>query len=475
MHLENSRMPGTSGRSNIPRTPYEGKRRLCNMVDVRFEHILQTESFDCGELIVRPGSALVVQTPKGPQIARAVSLPRRELIARTHQHRVIRHANPSDIERADQLAADAKAGVRKALMCVREHRLPMKLVAIEYMLDRSRALVYFTSEQRVDFRALVRDLAKELRVRIEMRQIGVRDGAGIIGGIGPCGHELCCSSFLRSFRNVSIRAPKSQGITLNPQRITGMCGRLKCCLLYEKASYAAAQPFAPRRDRSVLTVQGPGSIVSVDALSRTVYVRFPGGSSQSVHMRDLIVLDVRLSHAELQATMTREEEVLARRRQRSSSGHVADVSFEQSADDYLWDDLESPLSFFGTAHEANKVADRKKNDRASRAQGRKSSDASGGRRAKSTSARGAAKQEAGAQGSGGKQKPGTSKRRRRRRRKSRKPASAEAQAGEKPASQGQGAKRAKVQGKEQGAPSKSRRRRRPKTSGTKPPSGESGE
>lgn len=474
MHLENSRMPGTSGRSNIPRTPYEGKRRLCNMVDVRFEHILQTESFDCGELIVRPGSALVVQTPKGPQIARAVSLPRRELIARTHQHRVIRHANPSDIERADQLAAEAKSGVRKALICVRRHRLPMKLVAIEYMLDRSRALVYFTSEQRVDFRALVRDLAKELRVRIEMRQIGMRDGAGIIGGIGPCGHELCCSSFLRSFRNVSIRAPKSQGITLNPQRITGMCGRLKCCLLYEKPSYSAAQPFAPRRDRSVLTDQGPGSIVSVDALSRTVYVRFPGGSSQSVHMRDLIVLDVRMSQEELRATMTREEEVLARRRQRSSAGHVAEVSFEQSADDYLWDDLESPLTFFGTAHQAHKEADRKQDEHASRARKRKSSKASGGAQAKPT-----AKQGQSTQGTGGKQKAGTGKRRKRRRRKTRKPATSEAKAGEKSApkakrksrGKGKGKAQAQNQGKAQGQATKSRRRRRPAKSESKPPSG----
>lgn len=348
MHLENARMPGTSERSNIPRKPYEGKKRLCNLVDVRFEHILQTESFDCGELIVRPGSQLVVQTPKGPQLARAVSLPRRELIDRTHQHRVIRHATPSDIERAAQLSRDGKEGMRTALRCIRERRLPMKLIGIEYMLDRSRALVYFTSEQRVDFRALVRDLAKALRVRIEMRQIGVRDGTGIIGGIGPCGHELCCSSFLRSFRNVSIRAPKSQGITLNPQRITGMCGRLKCCLLYEKSAYSAARPFAPRRDKSVLTVQGPGTIMSVNALSRTLHVRFPGGSSSTLHMRDVVVLDVKLSREELQATMTREEEVLARRRQRSSSGHVAGVSFEQNADDYLWDDLETPLSFFGT-------------------------------------------------------------------------------------------------------------------------------
>lgn len=456
MHLENSRMPGTSGRSNIPRTPYDGKRRLCNMVDVRFEHILQTESFDCGELIVRPGSALVVQTPKGPQIARAVSLPRRELISRTHQHRVIRHANPSDIERAEQLAAEGKAGVRKALLCVRKHRLPMKLVAVEYMLDRSRALVYFTSEQRVDFRALVRDLAKELRVRIEMRQIGVRDGAGIIGGIGPCGHELCCSSFLRSFRNVSIRAPKAQGITLNPQRITGMCGRLKCCLLYEKPSYTAAKPFAPRRDRSVLTAQGPGSIVSVDALSRTVYVRFPGGSSQSVHMRDLVVLDVRMSHAELQATMTREEEVLARRRQRSSAGHVADVSFEQSADDYLWDDLEAPLSFFGTAYDATKAADKEKSERRSRAKGRRPSS---GERQK----RGAAKS------AGEKEKSGTGKRKKRRRRKSRKTAAASA--GDKPATKAKRSQRDEGASKNKRKSTKSRRRRRPKKSNNKPPSG----
>lgn len=399
MHVENARMPGTSGRSAVPRKPYEGRRQLCNIVEVRFEHILQTHAFDCGELLVRPNDMLVVQTPKGPQLARAVALPERRLVERELVQRVIRRANDRDVETAAQLNVEGRQAMRFALTRVRAQRLPMKLVVVEYMLDRSRALVYFTSESRVDFRNLVRELATELRVRIEMRQIGVRDGTGVIGGIGPCGHELCCSAFLRDFQTVSIREPKEQGITLNPQRITGMCGRLKCCLLYEKQSYTAVRPFTPRQDRSVLTAQGPGSIVEIDALSRKIQVRFPGGTIESIHMRDLIVLDVRLSHEELQATMTREEEVLARRRQKTAGGRVAGISFDSSSDGYLWDDVEQSVSFFDTplelepaksaarAAEAKKARKRKRPGTAEPERKSAAADAAGKESSKATSRR----------------------------------------------------------------------------------------
>lgn len=365
MTLNQARMPGTSGTISTPRKPYGGKYQLCNIVDVKLDNVLQTESFDCGDWIIRPGDTLVVQTARGPSIARAIRLPQRVLIEKSQYQRVIRPATVQDLERDERHKVEAKEAMRQALKCIRALKLDMKLIAIDYMLDRSRALVYFTSENRVDFRQLVRDLARDMRIRIEMRQIGVRDGAGIIGGIGPCGHELCCSSFLRTFQNVSVRAPKLQGITLNPQRITGMCGRLKCCLVYETAAYEAARPFAPRRDRSVLTVDGPASIMSVDALSRTLMVRFPGGSSATVHLRDVIVLDHELTDEELRATMTREEEVMARRRQRSGGGRVAEVNFGQSADDFLWDDLEQPPSFFGTELETTQDSSKTRARRAS--------------------------------------------------------------------------------------------------------------
>lgn len=340
-------MPGTSGRTSVPRKPYDGKKKLCNIVEVRFEHILHTHPFDCGELLVRPGDKLVVEAEKGHQLATAVSQPERRLMDRERLHRVIRRANDRDVHLAEELTEEGRRAARFALGRIRAHQLQMKLVAVEYMLDRSRAVVYFTSDNRVDFRTLVRELAAELRVRIEMRQIGVRDGTGVIGGIGPCGHELCCSTFLRDFGTVAIREPKEQGITLNPQRITGMCSRLKCCLLYEKQSYAEVRPFTPRQDRSVMTAQGPGSIMEIDALARKIQVRFPGGAVESLHMRELIVLDVQLTREQLQATMTREEEVLARRRQKSAGGRVgAQAATDFATDDYLWADVEQKVSFF---------------------------------------------------------------------------------------------------------------------------------
>lgn len=356
MYSENARIPGTKDRSTVPRRPFDGRRQLCNIVEVRFEQVLHAHPFDCGDLIVRPGDQLVVLTEKGPQLAKAVSVPERRLIEVDRVRRVIRKASDHDVRTARELEYEARRAMKFALTRVRFHNLPMKLVVVEYMLDRSRALVYFTSESRVDFRNLVRELAAELRIRIEMRQIGVRDGTGVIGGIGPCGHELCCSSFLRDFQTVSIREPKEQGITLNPQRITGMCGRLKCCLLYEKQSYTAMRPFAPRADRSVMTAQGPASIVEVDTLSRKLQVRFPGGTVESLHMRELIVLDVRLSPEELQATMTREEEVLARRRQKTAGGRVGNqVAAPIAQDDYLWADVEQKISFFSDEERAEET------------------------------------------------------------------------------------------------------------------------
>lgn len=327
------------------RKPFGGKRVLINGVSVKFGGSRHSHVFDCGKLVVRPGDKLVVQTEKGLQLGTAVSLPERRVESNDDVSRIVRRANDTDIRDAETGTRLEERGMRVCVKLIRKLRLSMKLIQVEYLLDTTKAIFYFTSENRVDFRTLVRELAQELKVRIEMRQIGVRDGAGVIGGIGSCGRELCCSSFLRSFQSVSVRHAKAQGLSLNPQKVTGMCGRLKCCLTYEEPVYKEMRKYSPRRNNSVLTANGPGLIREVDPVGRRMTVEFLGGSREMLHLRDVVLLGRRLSDEEMQASQTREEAVMTRRRQRSG-GSRANLDENQLGEEYLWADSEQDLSFF---------------------------------------------------------------------------------------------------------------------------------
>jgi hypothetical protein len=199
------------------------------------------------------------------------------------------------------------------------------------MLDRSRVLFYFSADSRIDFRQLVRDLARQLDVRIEMRQIGVRDGAGLIGGIGPCGKELCCSSFLKSFRSISIRHAKDQGLTLNPKKVSGMCGRLMCCLVYEHPTYRAGKAGAPRVNRAVETELGPGVVTEVDLLRRQLRVLLEGGGNEVFPFSHVIVDN---------STIRRPRDIASQPSRPRQTGGVsrAGTVLEEA---YVWDDAEA--------------------------------------------------------------------------------------------------------------------------------------
>lgn len=342
--LETARQPGHAPHSDVPRPPFGGKRRLINAVAVRFEGGFTTHDFDAGELIIRNGDSLVVQTDKGPMIGRASGLPRRDVKPLHEIKRVLRVADAADLARWEALAAERLQIHRACIGVLRRTRLPMKIVAIEIPLDRSRVLVFFSSEQRVDFRGFVRALAKDVDGRIDMRQLGIRDGAGAVGGIGPCGNELCCSTFLTDFSSISIRFAKDQGLSLNPQRIMGMCGRLKCCLVYEQPVYKDLKRFTPRRRTGVITPRGAGNVLEVDILARKVRV----GLSHAVemfHLRDVVVLDRTLTHEEIMdAGLSKEESVLEARRQRRGGGSDSRGGMTRQAasvlqEDYLWDDM----------------------------------------------------------------------------------------------------------------------------------------
>jgi cell fate regulator YaaT (PSP1 superfamily) len=170
---------------------------------------------------------------------------------------------------------------------VEKHQLKMKVTEAEWQFDRNKLIVYFTAERRVDFRELVRDLARTFRTRIELRQIGVRDEAALIGGVGRCGRELCCATWLPELKPVSLQLAKDQRLSLNPAQISGCCGRLMCCLVYEHKTYVEARRRFPREGKTIRTKDGPQRVVGVDIWRETVTLRNEAGERRTVALGEL--------------------------------------------------------------------------------------------------------------------------------------------------------------------------------------------
>jgi cell fate regulator YaaT (PSP1 superfamily) len=177
---------------------------------------------------------------------------------------VARRAEPDVVQRLMVLRADEERVRRKAREMVEQHSLKMKVTEIEWQWDRNKLIIYFTAERRVDFRQLVRDLARTFRTRIELKQIGVRDEAALLGGVGRCGRELCCSTWLREIKPISLQLAKDQNLSLNPAQISGTCGRLMCCLTYEHDAYLAARKRFPREGKIIRTSHGSEKVIGID-------------------------------------------------------------------------------------------------------------------------------------------------------------------------------------------------------------------
>lgn len=189
---------------------------------------------------------------------------------------ILAKASEADLRKVKKNQADAKAAFGIAKDKIHAHALEMKLTHVEYTFDRSKLVFYFTADGRIDFRELVKDLAAVFRTRIELRQIGVRDEAKLLGGIGPCGRQLCCTTFLGDFMPVSIKMAKDQNLSLNPIKISGLCSRLMCCLKYENDEYEAAKKELPDFGKEVMTPDGKGRVVGLNMLSRIVKVKLIG-------------------------------------------------------------------------------------------------------------------------------------------------------------------------------------------------------
>ncbi len=217
---------------------------MIKVVGIRFKRACKVNEYECGEhLKLLPGDFVIVEVEKGLGMGTVAYTPK-EPPPQTKPRllkKVIRKADDADMERLKFNARREKESLAVCTKKIKTYGLPMKLVRAEYLFDSSKAIFYFTSDSRVDFRRLVKDLASYFHTRIEMRQIGVRDEAKMLGGIGPCGRELCCSSFLPDFTPVTIKMAKQQNLALNPAKISGVCGRLMCCLSYEHEGYSNSQ------------------------------------------------------------------------------------------------------------------------------------------------------------------------------------------------------------------------------------------
>ena len=245
---------------------------MYNVVGVRFKKAGKIYYFDPAAYILEVGQYVIVETARGIEYGKVV-VPIREVDENDvvlPLKQVVRPADERDRLQVDENALEAQRAFELAHTKIIEHCLEMKPVDVEYTFDRNKIIFYFTAEGRVDLRELVKDLAAVFRTRIELRQIGVRDEAKLLGGIGPCGRMLCCSTFLGDFDPVSIKMAKDQNLSLNPTKISGLCGRLMCCLKYENDDYEVAKEGMPDIGDSIVTPEGPARVTGLNVLERLI-------------------------------------------------------------------------------------------------------------------------------------------------------------------------------------------------------------
>lgn len=249
------------------------------LVGVSFHCAGKVFDFNALDLDLPIGTSVIVETERGRALGTVVKAP--EITpadnAPPKLKSIVRIAEESDLQQAADNARKEQEAMAFCRLRIAQRGLEMKLVRAEYLFDSSKVLFYFTADGRIDFRDLVRDLAQHLRTRIEMRQIGVRDEAKLVGGLGICGRELCCSSYLREFAPVSVKMAKAQGLALNPAKISGQCGRLLCCLAYEYETYNELRKSLPKLGKKITLPDGTAEVVALDVLGQAVTLSCPGG------------------------------------------------------------------------------------------------------------------------------------------------------------------------------------------------------
>ena len=258
---------------------------MIKIVGVRFRNAGKVYYFDPKEFTLRVGDHVIVETSRGPEfgvITTGCKMVADDQVAPPLRE-VLRIASQEDEAQLSEIREREKDALRVCREKVREHELDMKVVGAEYAFDGSKMLFYFTADGRVDFRELVKDLAGVFHMRIELRQIGVRDETRMLGGIGTCGRELCCATYLREFQPVSIKMAKEQNLSLNPAKISGTCGRLMCCLKNEEETYEFLNAKMPKMSAEAVTADGrTGKVVELDVLRQRVRVLFEEEDSKEL-------------------------------------------------------------------------------------------------------------------------------------------------------------------------------------------------
>lgn len=257
---------------------------MAEVIGVRFKEVGKIYYFDPGELQFAEGAEAVVETARGVEcgtVAIANRMIKENEVVKPLK-KVLRAATKEDKRKQEENRAKEKKAFRVCLDKINENKLDMKLVDVEYAFDNNKILFYFTADGRVDFRELVKDLASVFRTRIELRQIGVRDEAKMLGGLGICGRVFCCNTFLGEFQPVSIKMAKEQGLSLNPTKISGTCGRLMCCLKYEQEAYEDLLRTTPKAGALVNTPDGKGIVCDVSLLTGVLKIRLDKTTDNSL-------------------------------------------------------------------------------------------------------------------------------------------------------------------------------------------------
>ncbi|MFC1861741.1 stage 0 sporulation family protein [Chloroflexota bacterium] len=264
---------------------------MAEIVGVRFKKAGKVYYFDPAGIDLEVNDYVVVETTRGLELGQVVISPGQVLASEVDKplKPVVRKAEPEDITRTQELETKEIEAMAECGKLIDKLGLQMKLLAAEYSLDGKSLVLYFSAAERVDFRELVRDLSSRLKVRVELRQMGPRDEAKLLGGCGRCGRPLCCMSFLSEFAPVSIRMAKDQGLPLNPMKISGCCGRLMCCLVYENEQYRAMRGKLPKEGQQVCTPVGAAKVVGSNPLKETVLVETESEVTVELPLSDITV------------------------------------------------------------------------------------------------------------------------------------------------------------------------------------------
>ncbi|WP_125154557.1 PSP1 domain-containing protein [Clostridium rectalis] len=282
---------------------------MVKVVGVRFKKAGKIYYFSPGELQIEKGSSVIVETARGVEFGECVigskEIGEDEIV--TPLKSVIRRASQEDIIKHRENKEKEENAFNICLDKIQEHNLQMKLIDVEYTFDNNKVIFYFTADGRVDFRELVKDLAAIFRTRIELRQIGVRDEAKMIGGLGPCGRAMCCSTYLGDFAPVSIKMAKEQNLSLNPTKISGICGRLMCCLNFEQETYEGIRKRLPKVGSIIKSEYGDGEVISNSVVKESVKAKIKPTDGGEEFIEEIPIEKLRLISGSYEGTINEED------------------------------------------------------------------------------------------------------------------------------------------------------------------------